>query len=136
MPLCHAAPPRCTDGPASLLRSSLRFVQDTSKAHVEAAVEVDCATFDRVLLYLEAAAKGLASSFNFDINTLPALLKASEALGCRERLEIDLWGPRFQPPPHFWPSALLSATWRCFEPRSLASSHAPRSDDAFAWQFA
>ena len=61
-----------------------KHVRDTSNTHgAEAAVDVDCATFDRVLLFLESAARGLGSSFAFDINTLPQLSQAAQALGCR-----------------------------------------------------
>ena len=60
-----------------------KAVRDTSSAKVEAQVGVDCATFDRVLLFLESAGKGLAGSFAFDMNSLPSLAAAASSLGCR-----------------------------------------------------
>lgn len=64
-----------------------RYVRDRSADAAEAHVAVDCATFDRVLLFLEAAGRGLASSFAVDINSLPQLAGAAQALGCRELKE-------------------------------------------------
>ena len=119
-------------------------MRDRSRDAVEASISVDCATFDRVLLFLEASGKacqtrteqppkvasaasradcpiasradcpiasradcaiasradfaiasradcalpsflfqGLKDSFSFDINSLPQLADAAQALGCR-----------------------------------------------------
>ena len=40
---------------------------------------VECATFDRVLLFLEAHARGGAEAFNFDIASLEAMAQARAA---------------------------------------------------------
>ena len=45
----------------------------------EASVPVECATFDRVLLFLEAHARGGAEAFNFDIASLEAMAQARAA---------------------------------------------------------
>ena len=44
---------------------------------------VDCATFDRVLLFLEACARGTPDAFSCDIQALEPLGQAARALGCR-----------------------------------------------------
>ena len=57
-----------------------RAVRDESGSG-EAVVDVDCSTFDRVLLFLEAANRG--RPYEFDMQTLPQLAAAAAALGCR-----------------------------------------------------
>ena len=47
----------------------------------QVSVDIDCATFDRVLLFLEAAAKGKPDGFAFDINSLEDLARAAKWLG-------------------------------------------------------
>ena len=72
-PICHT--------PFSLYITSIHFTKAVrSEASHEASVEVDCATFDRVLLYLEARAAGRASHFSFDMATLESLRAAAKAL--------------------------------------------------------
>eukprot|EP00908_Phaeocystis_cordata_P025177 Transcript_7628.p1 GENE.Transcript_7628~~Transcript_7628.p1 ORF type:complete len:526 (+),score=279.49 Transcript_7628:151-1728(+) len=75
----------CFPCPKRLLQPCIaltKAVRDRA-AEVEARVEVDCSTFDRVLLYLEAAARGQAGSFAFDANSLEDVAQAASALGCR-----------------------------------------------------
>mmetsp|Transcript_45300 Transcript_45300/g.118919 ORF Transcript_45300/g.118919 Transcript_45300/m.118919 type:complete len:522 (+) Transcript_45300:3-1568(+) len=85
--------------------SLTKAVRDASCAAPEADVDVDCATFDRVLLFLEAANRGAADAYAFDMQTLPELATAAAALQCRplkeacarklgafeERIQIHRW---------------------------------------------
>ena len=61
-----------------------KAVRDRDAIESQVSVDIDCATFDRVLLFLEAAAKGKSDSFAFDINSLEDLARAAKWLGCRE----------------------------------------------------
>ncbi len=56
-------------------------------APAEVSVDVDCATFDRVLLFLEASARGDSEQFGFDMHALEPLAHAARVLGCRALLE-------------------------------------------------
>lgn len=63
-------------------------VQDSAKESardcmVKVTVDVECLTFDRVLIYLEKEAVGDADSFQFDLNLTEQLLFAAQRLGCR-----------------------------------------------------
>ena len=88
----------------SLLRSCIaltKAVRDTASTPPEVHVSVDCCTFDRVLLFLEASAKrgsggaaaaaasdpSAADAFAFDMHSLPDLSLAAQALGCRQLRE-------------------------------------------------
>ena len=82
-----------------------KAVRDTATPAPEAAVSVDCATFDRVLLFLEAVNRGTADTYTFDMQSLPELAAAAAALQCRplkeacarklgafeERIQIHRW---------------------------------------------
>ena len=82
-----------------------KAVRDTATPAPEAAVSVDCATFDRVLLFLEAVNRGTADTYTFDMQSLPQLAAAAAALQCRplkeacarklgafeERIQIHRW---------------------------------------------
>lgn len=77
-----------TTANATCLWPSPRLAQVRDKAdEVEASVAVDCSTFDRVLMYLEASAKGLGDTFTFDANCLEEVAEAAHALGCRPLAE-------------------------------------------------
>mmetsp|Transcript_37980 Transcript_37980/g.62789 ORF Transcript_37980/g.62789 Transcript_37980/m.62789 type:complete len:362 (+) Transcript_37980:2-1087(+) len=54
---------------------------------VEEQVDVDCLTFDRVLLFLEVDAKGGADRFAFDIASLEEMAKAAQVLQYRQLRE-------------------------------------------------
>jgi len=69
--------------PCISLTSAIRSSADGG----EHPVPVDCATFDRVLLFLEAASRGRAEDFAFDIATLGDVAKAAQTLGCRQLRE-------------------------------------------------
>ena len=60
-----------------------KLVRDTTSTSPGATVGVDCATFDRVLLFLEACARGTPDAFSCDIQALEPLGQAAQALGCR-----------------------------------------------------
>lgn len=67
--------------------SLTKAVRDRGEATPQVGVDVDCATFDRVLLFLEAASRAAADAFVFDINSLEDLSRAACTLGCRELRE-------------------------------------------------
>ena len=79
----------CFPCPKALLKPCIaltKAVRDPAD-EVHASVPVDCSTFDRVLLYLEASARGQADSFALDANSLEAVAEAAAALGCRPLAE-------------------------------------------------
>ena len=49
-------------------------------------VPLDCLIFDKVLLFLEAAALG--RDFDFDINQVDEMAAAAAALGCQPLLDV------------------------------------------------
>jgi cytochrome b involved in lipid metabolism len=79
--------------PCIALTKLVRAATAAAKAGVqeeatsEASVSVDCATFDRVLLFLEAHARGTVETFSCDISTLETLNRAGASLGCRPLVE-------------------------------------------------
>ena len=71
----------CFPCPKALLKPCIaltKAVRDPAD-EVHASVPVDCSTFDRVLLYLEASARGQADSFALDANSLEAVAEAALA---------------------------------------------------------
>lgn len=52
------------------------------------SVDVDCCTFDRVLLYLEHEARNDATPFQFDPSVTEELLTAAETVGCAGLQEV------------------------------------------------
>lgn len=77
----------------SLLRSCIsltKAVQHKAEEMAEVAVDVDCCTFDRVLLYLQADVLGHGAEWNVDINLADLLLEAARRLGCRSLEELCL----------------------------------------------
>jgi len=73
--------PRQLLRPCIHLTKAVRGVDDPLPA---VPVDVECCTLDRVLLFLEAAARGRSEAFVFDIHSLEDLDRAAKALGCRE----------------------------------------------------
>ena len=67
--------------PCIALTKAVRQAEGDGPA--EASVPVECAIFDRVLLFLEAHARGNAEAFAFDISSLEQMGQAAGALGCR-----------------------------------------------------
>lgn len=67
-----------------------KAVQDKGDVAVELSVDVDCPTFDKVLLFLEAEALGRAHEFNVDINLADDLLQAARTLGCQPLEDVCL----------------------------------------------
>ena len=65
--------------PCIALTKAVRQKEDAADGPAEASVPVECATFDRVLLFLEAHARGGAEAFNFDIASLEAMAQARAA---------------------------------------------------------
>jgi len=67
-----------------------KAVQDKGDVALELTVDVDCPTFDKVLLFLEAEALGRAHEFNVDINLADDLLQSARTLGCQPLEEVCL----------------------------------------------
>lgn len=68
-----------------LLRPCIALTEAVRSEEVRPSVMVpiDCLTFDRILLFLEAAAVGTSRDFNFDVATLDDMDEAAKWLGYR-----------------------------------------------------
>ena len=65
-----------------------KSVRDSAPAAPEVAVDVDCATLDRVLLFLESEALGKGDAYDFPLTLLPDLTAAARALSLRPLAEL------------------------------------------------
>ena len=75
----------------ALLRPCIALTQavrDASPDPIEVNVDVDCPTFDRVLLYLESEAMERADAYDFPLTLLPAMAAAADALSLRSLSEL------------------------------------------------